>query len=126
VLGVTASKVDISIVHTGYMDLISRAESWLCDMDGVLIRERRNDPGCRQVPGSLALDRSPVSDPDQQLAVTPREIREELSQMGLNVEESDLWTSSLATAKFVHTQRPFGTAFVIGQASLHEAIRQRR
>ena len=34
-----------SIVHTGDMDLISRAESWLCDMDGVLIRDGAMIPG---------------------------------------------------------------------------------
>jgi NagD protein len=43
--------------------------------------------------------------------------------MGLNVREDQLWTSALATAQFVHWQRPKGTAFVIGELSLHSALR---
>ncbi len=42
--------------------------------------------------------------------------------MGLEVDEKQLWTSALATAQFVHTQRPEGRAFVIGETSLHVAL----
>ena len=54
---------------------------------------------------------------------TPREICDQLSAMGLEVTEKQLWTSALATAHFVHSQRPEGTAFVIGETSLHAALR---
>ena len=104
------------------MDLISRAESWLCDMDGVLIRDGAMIPGADKFLDRLRSTGRPYLILTNNSLFTPREIREELAQMGLHVEESRLWTSSLATAKFVHTQRPFGTAFVIGQASLREAI----
>jgi NagD protein len=53
---------------------------------------------------------------------TPREICEQLSSMGLEVTEKQIWTSALATAQFLHTQRPHGTAFVIGETSLHMAL----
>ena len=54
---------------------------------------------------------------------TPHELRDQLSSMGLEVSESQLWTSALATAQFVHVQRPQGAAFVIGEESIHLALR---
>jgi len=104
------------------MDLISRAESWLCDMDGVLIRDGAMIPGADKFLDRLRTTGRPYLILTNNSLFTPREIRIELSDMGLVVDEEQLWTSALATAKFVHTQRPFGTAYVIGQASLHEAI----
>lgn len=54
---------------------------------------------------------------------TPGEICDQLSPMGLKVNEKQIWTSALATAQFVHTQRPHGSAFVIGESSIHNALR---
>lgn len=53
---------------------------------------------------------------------SPRELRQQLSALGLEVDEDQLWTSALATAHFVHSQRPKGTAFVIGEVSMHLAL----
>ena len=55
---------------------------------------------------------------------TPRELRDMLGTLGLDVLEEQLWTSALATAQFVHDQRPAGRAFVIGESSLHEALHE--
>ncbi len=105
------------------MDLISRAESWLCDMDGVLIRDGAMVAGADRFLERLRATNRPYLILTNNSLFTPREVKEQLASMGLDVQEEQLWTSALATAKFVHTQRPFGTAFVIGQTSLHEAIR---
>ena len=53
---------------------------------------------------------------------TPRELSGQLHEMGLEVAEDQLWTSALATARFVASQRPGGTAFVIGEESMHQAL----
>jgi NagD protein len=42
--------------------------------------------------------------------------------MGLNVSVENIWTSALATAKFLSDQRPNGTAYVIGEAGLTTAL----
>ncbi len=104
------------------MDLISRAESWLCDMDGVLIRDGAMVPGADKFLDKLRSSGRPFLILTNNSLFTPREVRRQLAAMGLAVDEEQLWTSALATAHFVHTQRPFGSAFVIGQTSLHEAI----
>ncbi len=54
---------------------------------------------------------------------TPGELRRRLHAMGLDVDEGQFWTSALAAAHFVHSQRPGGNAFVIGEPSLHSALR---
>ena len=104
------------------MDLISRAESWLCDMDGVLIRDGAMIAGADKFLDRLRSTGRPSLILTNNSLFTPREVRVQLAKMGLDVSEDQLWTSALATAKFVNTQRPAGTAFVIGQSSLHEAL----
>lgn len=53
---------------------------------------------------------------------SPRQVAKNLADMGLHVSEDQLWTSALATARFLYDQRPGGRAFVIGEESLHEAL----
>src|SRR5665213_2156001 len=105
------------------MDNLSTAISWLCDMDGVLINEGRMVPGADKFLDRLrATDRSFLVLTNNAL-FTPQELRDNLAWHGVDVLEEQLWTSALATAQFVHDQRPKGRAFVIGEASLHDALR---
>ena len=91
-------------------------------MDGVLIKDGSMVRGADEFLQSLR-DRSiPSLILTNNSLFSPREVREHLRSMGLDVSEEQLWTSALATAQFVHTQRPRGTAFVIGRASMHEAM----
>lgn len=53
---------------------------------------------------------------------TPRELRQKLLRMGLDVEESHFYTSALATAKFLKAQAPGCSAFCIGEAGLTNAL----
>ena len=43
---------------------------------------------------------------------------------GLEVPEDAIWTSALATARFLEDQRPGGSAFVVGEAGLTTALHQ--
>ncbi len=53
---------------------------------------------------------------------TPDVLSQRLRSMGLDVGRDQLWTSALATARFVRDQRPEGRAFVIGESSMHDAL----
>ena len=55
---------------------------------------------------------------------TPRDLAARLATMGLEVPESELWTAALATARFVQTQRPNGSAFVLGETGLTTALHE--
>ena len=59
---------------------------------------------------------------DEQLAL----LNKELISMGLEVDESHFYTSALATAKFVISQKPGCSAFVIGEHGLYNALHGRR
>ena len=105
------------------MEHISLAESWLCDMDGVLIRDGAMVEGADRFLARLRATKRPFLILTNNSLYSPREVRVGLAEMGLHVSQQQIWTSALATAKFVSTQRPGGSAFVIGKRSLHHAIR---
>ena len=53
---------------------------------------------------------------------TPRDLAARLRDSGIEVPEESIWTSALATARFLQDQRPGGSAFVIGEAGLTTAL----
>jgi NagD protein len=53
---------------------------------------------------------------------TRRDLAARLRASGLDVPETAIWTSALATARFLEGQRPGGSAFVIGEAGLTTAL----
>ena len=55
---------------------------------------------------------------------TPRDLAHRLTFIGLEILPERIFTSALATASFLHSQRPAGTAFVVGDSGLTEAIHQ--
>ena len=52
----------------------------------------------------------------------PAILRHRLERMGLDIPVERLHTSALATAQFLQAQHPRGTAYVIGEEGLHEAL----
>lgn len=55
---------------------------------------------------------------------TPRDLAARLKATGLNIPEESIWTSALATADFLHSQKPKGTAYVIGEAGMTTALHE--
>ena len=53
---------------------------------------------------------------------SPRELSQKLERLGLSVSEDHFYTSAMATAAFLHSQKPNGSAYVIGEAGLINAI----
>src|SRR5260370_41753951 len=53
---------------------------------------------------------------------TRRDVVAKLARLGVEVEESHVFTSAMATARFLAQQRPGGTAFVIGEGRLPNAL----
>jgi NagD protein len=98
------------------------AKSYLIDMDGVIVR------GSELIPGAdaflerlhergikfLILTNNPV--------YTPRDLQHRLQRIGVNMTAEHIYTSALATAQFLKVQHPDGTAFVIGESGLTNAL----
>ena len=49
---------------------------------------------------------------------TPRDLAYRLQTIGLDIPAERIFTSGMATARFLQSQRPQGTAFVIGESGL--------
>ncbi len=102
----------------------SEIKNYICDMDGVLIRGDELVPGADtfiqrlEKAGAkfLVLTNNPIH--------TPRDLSHRLASLGLNIGEEKIFTSAIATARFLRKQRPNGTAFVIGESGLTTAIHE--
>ena len=97
-------------------------QSWLMDMDGVLVREDAAIPGADEFLTRLRERSLPFLVLTNNSIYTRRDLAARLAQSGLQVPEEAIWTSALATAKFLEDQRPNGSAFVIGESGLTTAL----
>jgi hypothetical protein len=97
-------------------------ESWLTDMDGVLIHEGVPIPGADAFLKKLRESGKPFLVLTNNSMYTPRDLHARLRRMGLEVPIESIWTSALATAQFLDDQRPGGSAYVIGEAGLTTAL----
>jgi NagD protein len=101
---------------------MSELEWYLLDMDGVLVHEDQALPGAQEFirglgragKGFLVLTNNSI--------YTPRDLSARLAASGIDVPVESLWTSALATAQFLDSQRPGGTAHVVGEAGLTTAL----
>lgn len=91
-------------------------------MDGVLVREDHLVPGADEFLAELRGNGIPFLVLTNNSIYTPRDLRARLLRTGLDVPEESIWTSALATAQFLDSQRPNGSAFVIGEAGLTTAL----
>jgi 5'-nucleotidase len=98
--------------------------SWLMDMDGVLVHEQSAIPGADRFIGRLRELGMPFLVLTNNSIYTRRDLAARLRRAGLEVPEETIWTSALATARFLENQRPAGSAFVIGEAGLTTALHQ--
>jgi NagD protein len=96
--------------------------SWLMDMDGVLVREEQAIAGAEEFIARLRERGTPFLVLTNNSTYTRRDLAARLTANGLAVPEDALWTSALATARFLEDQRPEGSAFVIGEAGLTTAL----
>src|ERR671927_1402772 len=95
---------------------------FLIDMDGVIYREKQLIPGADRFISSL-LDRGiPFAFLTNNSQRTRRDVAMKLSRMGISVDEEHIFTCAMATARFLASQKPGGTAFVIGEGGLLHAL----
>ena len=99
-------------------------ESWLMDMDGVLVREEHPIPGADRFLQRLRERAEPFLVLTNNSMYTPRDLAARLVRNGLEVSEEAIWTSAMATANLLESQRPGGSAFVIGEAGLTTALHE--
>jgi NagD protein len=99
-------------------------ESWLMDMDGVLVHESQALPGADRWLARLKELGLPFLLLTNNSIFTRRDLAARLRASGLEVPEESIWTSASATARFLETQRPNGTAFVVGESGISTQLYQ--
>jgi NagD protein len=97
---------------------------WLTDMDGVLVHEGHALPGAAEFLERLRERERPFLVLTNNSIFTARDLRARLVASGLDIPEASIWTSALATAKFLADQMPNGKAYVIGEAGLTTALHE--
>jgi NagD protein len=106
------------------MENVRPIETWLTDMDGVLVHEEDPIPGAKEFIEALKESGKKFLVLTNNSVFTPRDLRARLLRSGIDVPESAIWTSALATADFLSDQRPDGSAYVVGEAGLTNALHE--
>jgi NagD protein len=101
---------------------MEQPKNYITDMDGVLIRGTSLIPGADRFIEQLQERGIPYLVLTNNPMYTARDLTHRLATIGLNVPEERIFSSAMATAYFLDSQRPDGTAFVIGDSGLTEAI----
>jgi len=99
-----------------------RVETWLTDMDGVLVHEEDPIPRAAEFIKALKESGRRFLVLTNNSIYTPRDLQARLLRSGIDVPEAAIWTSALATAQFLDEQRPGGSAYVVGEAGLTTAL----
>lgn len=97
-------------------------KNYLIDMDGVLVRGRTMIPGADQFLERLREADAKFLVLTNNSRFTPRDLSYRLSMAGLLIPHESIFTSALATAFFLKSQRPEGKAFVIGESGMTTAL----
>ncbi len=111
--------------HTEYTDMLRQIrdkKAFICDMDGVIYHGNRLLDGVKDFIDWLHRHDKKYLFLTNSSERSPLELQQKLSRLGLKVDKQHFYTSALATASFLASQRPNGTAYVIGEAGLINAL----
>ena len=104
------------------MDKLRSKKGYICDMDGVIYHGNLLLDGAAQFVHWLEENQKKYIFLTNSSERSPRELQEKLGRLGLHVGEEHFYTSALATAAFLKSQCPSGSAYVIGEAGLVGAL----
>jgi NagD protein len=97
---------------------------FICDMDGVIYHGNRLLPGAKEFVAWLLENEKRFLFLTNSSERSPRELQQKLARMQIEVPVENFYTSALATAGFLASQHPHGSAYVIGEAGLTNALYQ--
>lgn len=104
------------------MEQLLGKKGFICDMDGVIYHGNRLLPGVGRFLEWLKSNGKKFLFLTNSSQYTPRELQQKLGRMGLDVDESHFYTSALATARFLNSQAPGCSAFVMGEHGIQNAL----
>jgi NagD protein len=95
---------------------------FLLDMDGVVYRGSRLVPGASEFIARLRSHDIPLRFLTNNSQRARRDVVLKLSRLGIEASEEEVFTCAMATARFLASQKPGGTAYVIGEHGLAAAL----
>ena len=104
------------------MEELRKKQGFICDMDGVIYHGNKLLPGVKEFVDWLYAEKKNFLFLTNSSERSPKELQQKLRRMGLEVDESHFYTSALATARFISSQAPGCSAYVIGGAGLIMAL----
>jgi len=104
------------------IERIKSKKAFISDMDGVIYHGNRLLPGVEEFVGWLKRENKKFLFLTNSSEKTPKELQDKLHRLGIDVEPDVFYTSALATANFLANQKPRGTAYIIGEAGLINAM----
>lgn len=101
-----------------------RPKNYLIDMDGVLVRGNQPVPGAAEFINRLSERGARFLILTNNSIYTPQDLQLRLQRIGLKIPDGHIYTSAMATAQFLQTQNPGGTAYAVGEAGLTTALHE--
>ncbi|TPX57315.1 hypothetical protein PhCBS80983_g03929 [Powellomyces hirtus] len=109
--------------YAARVEAIRQKEGFICDMDGVIYHGNLLLPGVKEFIMWLMKENKKFLFLTNNSAPTPRELSQKMARLGLEIPEAHFYTSAIATAKFLQSQKPHGgTVYVIGEPGLTYAL----
>lgn len=97
-------------------------KNYLIDMDGVLVTGGTMIPGANEFLARLHERQAKFLILTNNPRYTPGDLAHRLQSMGLAISADHIFTSAMATGRFMAAQKPGGTAYVIGDSGLTWAV----
>jgi len=101
-------------------------KTYLIDMDGVLVHGKRAIPGAGEFIEALRRGGHKFLILTNNSRYTPVDLQHRLGGAGISVRAENFYSSAMATAHFVQQQKPGGSAFVVGDTGLFQALHEAR
>lgn len=101
---------------------MANKKSYLIDMDGVLVE------GKNAIPGAVEFIQRLIEGKHKYLILTnnsrypPTDLQHRLQSAGIDVAADRIYSSAMAAAAFVQSQRPEGSAYVVGDTGLYQPL----
>jgi NagD protein len=104
--------------------MIIKKKNFFLDMDGVLLKGKTVIPGAAEFIENLKKNKIEYLILTNNNFYTTRDLAHRMQTIGLDVPAERIFTAAMATARFLRAQKEEGTAFVIGEMGLTQAIHE--
>jgi NagD protein len=104
------------------LDQIRSKKSFIIDMDGVIYHGNQLLKGAIEFVDYLEREEKHFLFLTNSSERSPLELSQKLARLGMKVKPEHFYTSALATASFLASQKPGGSVYVIGEPGLIQAL----